>query len=99
MGHSSWKVFLRGGVFAALSGVALMSAPALARNTITTAAGCSQEFKGSKALVKECRECVTSGGRYKKNVARKTWTCESKEGASNQAPANDEVLVSKAVAS
>ncbi|AKQ63881.1 hypothetical protein A176_000793 [Myxococcus hansupus] len=99
MRHSTWKSLLRGGVFAALSGVVLMSAPVLARNTITTPAGCSQEFKGSKAQTKACRECVTSGGRFKKNVARKTWTCESKEGASIQTLSDDEALVSKAVAS
>ncbi|AKQ63880.1 hypothetical protein A176_000792 [Myxococcus hansupus] len=64
-------------MFAALSGVALVSAPALARNTITTAAGCSQEFKGSKAQIKTCRECVDADGRFRLSAARKSWSCDA----------------------
>jgi hypothetical protein len=75
MSHSL-KSVVRTGVFAVLASAALLSGPALARNLVTTAAGCSDEFKGSKGQINTCRACVDSGGRFKKSAAKKTWSCE-----------------------
>ncbi|MFN0250696.1 MAG: formylglycine-generating enzyme family protein [Kofleriaceae bacterium] len=51
------------------------------RKTLTTAAGCNQEFKSNKGAKKQCSACVKSNGQYKKLLKNKgAWTCEGGSG-------------------
>lgn len=54
----------------------LWCADAWARNTITSPAGCSQEFKGNKDAIKACQACTRDGGHYKQDAHKKTWSCQ-----------------------
>jgi formylglycine-generating enzyme required for sulfatase activity len=51
------------------------------RKTLTTLAGCNQEFKSNKGAKKQCGVCVQSNGQYKKLLKNKgAWTCEGGSG-------------------
>jgi formylglycine-generating enzyme required for sulfatase activity len=55
--------------------VCLGAAPALARNLITTAAGCNQEFRSNAGLKSSCNACIKAGQGFKQ-AARGGWSCE-----------------------
>ncbi len=67
--------------------VALITTPgaALARNLITTQAGCNQEFRASPGQKSACNACVKGGQRYKQ-AARGGWSCAGGSAGSTGGP-------------